>query len=100
MGIGPRWSSGGKTTPPNPNPYRFEIKNVDQVGKFFVALVHYPGCTTFKGDKLLLLDPTWDRGSVVLDPHILHDGHVIARFRPTPLGRHLAIMCAHALSIP
>ena len=81
--------SDGETSSPNPDPFRFEIKERSDHGRYSILLVRYPDCTTFRGLKLLVtkdlpLNPS------KLDPHFLEDNLVIARFRPDFQGQMLA----------
>lgn len=95
-------SSGRPAKPPNPDPYNFKIKHATSVNGYTIALVNYPGCTTFGGDKLLLIrgDLPPRQGHPKLDPHFLEGGHpVIARFLPNDEGFKLANVCAHAGSL-
>ena len=59
-----------------------------------ILLVHYKGCITFGGKKLILLKKEWD-GRKYLDPHFLNDDHIVlARFEPNESGWALARWCA------
>ena len=89
-------SSIGNYNPPNPVPTDFEILMEEKVGKGWVVLVHYNGCTTFGGQKLLVCNkkPT----SKKLDPHLLGGDHiVVARFQPNKDGFKLARLCSNNL---
>jgi len=83
--------------PPNPNPKRFFIKHKTKIGELWVLLVHYPDCTTFNGNKLLVMlsEPSekW------LDPHFLESNDVIARFRPTENGMKMALHLCNAIKL-
>jgi hypothetical protein len=60
--------------------------------------VNYPNCTTFGGDKLLLLRGIWPMTMHKLDPHFFEGDHpVIARFKPDAAGEKLADICARSL---
>lgn len=78
-----------------PDPYKFTIKTKEYVKGNTIILANYDGCTTFGGDKLILM-----RGLVgdreTLDPHFIEDHPVIARFIPTEQGWKLARLCAKA----
>lgn len=73
-------------TTPEPNPYLFYVKKVYYFGKAAAAIVQYPHCTTFEGNKLIVfsdkraLEKAQDVG--YLDPHFTKDGAIVARFRP------------------
>lgn len=72
---------------PNPNPYNYKIVRSYYDGH--LVLVNYPDCTSFGGNKLLLLKEPHRGGS--LDPHLLSESHIVlARFTPNKLGRKLA----------
>jgi hypothetical protein len=128
MGLGPKWSCGNapladkkckigfscdRSTPGiswfdsasasedygvNPNPYRFRVIWAEVHNGHTVMMVNYPNCTTFNGDKLLLLRGIWPITMRKLDPHFLDALHpVIARFLPTTEGIFLARAAALAL---
>ena len=84
---------------PNPNPFKFKVLKEEKLERGMILLVNYDGCTTFKGDKLLLLRCHIDlKYFGKLDPHILGDGHIVcARFEPTPEGWSMARMAANCL---
>jgi hypothetical protein len=81
---------------PNPNPRNFKITDITSVGKYVIAKVHYPDCTNFEGNKILVFYNT-TVGEVmrqgVLDPHFCEERHLspIARFVPTPEGLVMAM---------
>lgn len=84
-------------TPPEPDPVRFRVEHEEQLAGTSILLVHYSGCTTFNGRKLLLLNQLWDQRTL-LDPHLLGDGHiVVARFEPNEQGWSMARACAWLL---
>jgi hypothetical protein len=103
MGVGPRWSCSPMTeavnfldSSPNPNPRRFEILDTEYHNGNTILLVHYPDCTTFEGQKLLLLKGVHALFTE-LDPHFLDDDHpVIARFIPNEDGYKMALASAKA----
>lgn len=79
-------------TAPNPNPYRFTVEDAWERGHLTVALVRYPDCTTFDGLKILVLDGKCAselKQATHLDPHLLPENRVVARFRPDAKGRAL-----------
>lgn len=82
----------------NPNPYKFSIIEREyhkDIRTMTIALVNYPNCTTFHGDKLLLIRGRLKENPTALDPHFLDGDHpVIARFLPTEDGLNLARLCA------
>jgi len=87
----------------DPDPAKFRIQDIEQVGVFVVAIVHYPNCTNYGGDKVLV----WKNTKVsrikamkLIDPHFLEtDRNLIARFRPTTEGWAEAIAYAKFRSI-
>lgn len=89
MGMMPRRFSDGETTSPNPDPFRFEILERTDYGRYCVVSVRYPDCTTFRGLKILVVEDL-PLKPVELDPHFLHHNSVMARFRPTHQGHELA----------
>jgi hypothetical protein len=81
--------------PPNPDPANHTVLHAEQLEGKTILLVHYEGCTTFSGQKLLLLRHPWVGGP--LDPHLLGDDHIVmARFEPNDQGWILARLCAVA----
>lgn len=121
MGLGPKWSCGNapladkkyklgfscdRSARPdaaidygvNPNPYDFKVIWAEVHNGHTVMMVNYPNCTTFNGDKLLLLRGIWPITMRKLDPHFLDTTHpVIARFLPTTEGIFLARVAARVL---
>ena len=80
--------------PVDPRPDKFRIEHIDQHGDFVVALVNYPNCTTFKGQKIIV----WEGATKdevmrmsLIDPHFLESNKIIARFRPTVKGWRYAM---------
>jgi hypothetical protein len=97
----PGCSPGPDPLPPEPNPARWTILETTDINGWCVVSVHYPGCTTYEGNKLLVYACTSDvvRSHKILDPHFLDDLrperiYPIARFEPTAQGRRLAeLLC-------
>lgn len=82
----------------NPNPHNFKVRWAEVHNGHTVMMVNYPNCTTFGGDKLLLLRGIWPPTMRKLDPHFLDGNHpVIARFLPNKEGVLLAIAAARSL---
>jgi len=80
--------------PPHPNPYNFRLVRREDRNGHSILLVHFPGCTTFKGYKVVLTKTLWEGGDT-LDPHFIGGTHnVLARFEPTKQGWELARVCA------
>lgn len=94
------FSCGGKesATPlPNPNPFKYEIRYGVEVGKNLMVLIHYPDCTTYGGNKLLVykninLEAFTERCKLWgCDPHFLENQlSPFARFVPDEDGLRLA----------
>ena len=94
-----------RVTAPNPNPYRFKVLKERHVGECVVALIRYPDCTTFKGEKVLVYDNVerWTklRDSGVIDPHFLEGSYSpIARFPATMEGWLMAERFVEMLAEP
>ena len=83
----------------NPNPWNFTIKKATVLNGHTIMLVNYPNCTTFFGDKLLLLRGIHSTRLNKLDPHFFDNEHnyVVARFKPNKEGLRLARLCASSL---
>lgn len=87
-----------------PDPSNYEITDVHEFGKHQVLLVRYPGVTTFKGMKCLVVKATMKDlvKAKTLDPHFYDkkrpDGvEVVGRFPPTSDGIENAKRFARAL---
>lgn len=81
---------------PNPNPRNFEVKKVEMYSNFLVALIKYPDCINFEGEKILVFENLSFEDFVSLkfiDPHFCEGNHAspIARFTPTEKGWQYAI---------
>lgn len=90
MGLKMGFSSGfdyncNTDTTPNPNKYSFTIESFHEAGEYLVLRLNYPHCTTFSGDKVVVLGDykTYQEVSNLkeLDPHFLEDNGVVMRFR-------------------
>ena len=84
-------SCGSNPNPmvPNPNPKRFKVLEVASFRGYVACRVHYPDCTTYGGEKILVyrLTGTWLYRQKELDPHFLeNDRSPIARFPATKDG--------------
>lgn len=89
---------------PAPNPARFEIRRLEQVGADrVVAEVHYPDCTNYEGNKILLFVGMTERGvreMKTMDPHFSPTQVCpFARFEPTKRGWEWAIYLADRMGI-
>lgn len=102
----PTESSAGAGNPnPNPHNYRFvKVKEIDD-GKFLVLLLHYPDCTNYEGNKILLFKDTTLIELInqrFIDPHFFTDQQLkspIARFVPTDEGWRMAISLVETLCL-
>ncbi len=90
-------TSSGNTTPqpPEPDPKQFEILDIEEVNGWSIARVHYPACTTYNGNKVMVFacDPDRVRKESILDPHFLEREDrlsPVARFEYTKRGLKLA----------
>lgn len=90
-------------TAPNPNPFNYYIRSIEQVKGNVVAQIVYPDCTTYEGMKIILFKNA-DVGKLknlsAIDPHFLEDCEeykVFARFEPTQEGYNAAITLAFML---
>jgi hypothetical protein len=89
--------SDGVSTAPNPDPANFRILKITVIEKYVIATVHYPGCTTFQGKKVLLFQTTKEELLLrkILDPHFVEDDStLIARFRGNRSGELKAVTFA------
>lgn len=102
--------SGGAATytaspAPEPDASQFEILDTEEISGWTIALVRYPACTTYEGQKLLVYATTAAevRSQALLDPHFLGKQDVlspVARFEPTDRGRELArIVCTARVKV-
>lgn len=96
--IGAPGSGGGYAPqPPEPDARKFEILQAQEINGWTIAIVHYPGCTTYDGKKLLVFPCSSQkvRAQKLLDPHFLESNDVlspVARFEPTKRGIELATL--------
>jgi hypothetical protein len=90
-------------TTPNPNPFRFELKNIYNTDNFMMLVLNYPDATTYEGDKILVFKRE-DESEVLkmlqeknLDPHFLEDRlSPIARFPSSEEGVKFAMDFIHS----
>lgn len=88
-------SGSGALLPGDPNPERFEILRVQQLGEF-AAEIRWPDASNYEGRKLAVYRATAEelRAATRLDPHFQERRGAlvpIARFEPTAKGWTLAI---------
>lgn len=92
----------------HPNPSRYRITLVKEVGGFLIMKINYPDCTNYEGNKILvfhgvtLIDLMYQRD---IDPHFFNDPNLkspIARFAPTDEGWAMAVKLAemHGRFVP
>lgn len=75
----------------NPDPRRFRIDLIEQIGGHVIATITYPDATNYEGRKIVLYRDTTVaavEAATVLDPHFCDSGHLapFARFEPTTDG--------------
>ena len=80
----------------NPNPRNFQIVQCESIGHFVVALVRYPECLNFEGQKILVFEDISAetiKNLNSIDPHFCDSDHPspVARFVPTQKGWSYAI---------
>ena len=90
---------------PNPDPHNFKLQKIERVGRFVIALVEYPDCTTFEGRKILVFENVSTsklKNAKVIDPHFCDSKkHIspVARFKPTNRGWEMACEFADMMSM-
>jgi len=90
MGLKIGFSSSTCRNNPNPNKYNFEVKEVYLGTWAHVLLVNYPDCSTYNGDKVLVIKGDYVPNNSELDPHFLDGNNIVARFVPTEEGIAMA----------
>jgi hypothetical protein len=84
----------GMPAPTDPDPKKFIIKELTQIGHYVIAKVNYPNCTTFDGNKILVFEHATTNGvrvMSIIDPHFTERrSSPIARFSATERGELLA----------
>jgi hypothetical protein len=83
-----------------PDPYKFEIDELEHVGNCTIILANYEGCKTFDGNKLMLLRGIHNLMDFeTLDPHFLDEEYaVVARFIPNEVGWKMARVAAYVFN--
>lgn len=86
-----------------PNPKRFLINKVEQIGPWVVASVYYPEATNYEGNKVMVYMCSEQklREQLILDPHFCQNKKhptPFVRFEPTEQGWNAAIKLATCLS--
>jgi hypothetical protein len=85
---------------PNPDPKRWELRQVFVYPHAYVLVVRYLDCTNFEGLKVMVYQGSVapDIQCVALDPHFTEEAtSLIARFQPTEAGIQLACWFAERL---
>lgn len=81
MGLSIGFSSDfARSNNPNPNPRKFQILTKQEYPAVTLLRVYYPNCTTYGGEKGVVIRGKWDENRRSLDPHFLPDNDVMARF--------------------
>jgi hypothetical protein len=73
---------------------------LERIGFFTVALINYPDCTTYQGDKVLVYycDPDHMRERSSIDPHFIEGNFSpLARFPANDTGWRHAVLSAQML---
>jgi hypothetical protein len=90
-------------TAPNPDPYRYTVLAVKEIGDCLVLKIQYPDCTNFEGVKILVFKGVTMVSLInqrAIDPHF-SDGAAaspVARFRPTGEGWKQATAFAQSIA--
>jgi len=101
MGLGPNISSESTYyIKGNPDPLNFKILNMVTFRNCTVAIVNYPDCINYEGNKILVLksDSYICLSKEKLDPHFCKDSNLIARFVPTYEGYCMSLEFCERLS--
>lgn len=80
-----------------PDPFKFTIIKKEVIGNYTLVLANYNGCTTFGGNKLILVKGIREEFTT-FDPHFLEGHFVLARFEPTDYGWEMAKKFAQSLT--
>ncbi len=93
------FSGGGCDCPPMPDPSKYDIVTVVEIGNYTICGIHYTGCTTFEGKKIFVFYCISERDlrghdsrGRPLDPHFSEKEGMfpVARFEPTERGWKMA----------
>jgi len=89
--------------PTDPNPSDYSIVKTQQVGRVLIALVNYPNCNNYEGNKILVFkDMTLEslRSLSKIDPHFTDSGvSPVLRVVPSDEGWAIARKCAKMLDL-
>jgi len=87
----------------DPDPKKFEILRIFAFNRgMLIVVVHYPGCTTFEGNKILVTKDIREQDIhdlKALDPHFKKDGFIVARFPYSQKGYSMAHTLINALEM-
>lgn len=96
-GIRPYEAPASNDPPPgNPDPAKYNILAAEEADDYLIVKIHYPNCTNFEGNKILVFKGTTLLTLVnqkLIDPHFFKDKKYaapIARFIPTDEGWKMA----------
>jgi hypothetical protein len=88
-------------TIPNPDPVNFKVLLVKQINNHVVALINYPDCVNYEGNKICLYLNIKNNDILNtnrLDPHFAKTGiSPFARFEPTEKGFEAACLLAEKI---
>ena len=95
--------TGPEPAPRAPDPKKFRIIRIWEIGQYALAEIEWPNATAYEGHKILLYRaaPSQLRAAVTLDPHFAETiGPLvpIARFEPTTHGWFMANLLAGHLA--
>ena len=80
----------------NPDPAKYTVNAAEESGEFLIVKIHYPNCTNFEGNKILVfkgVNLLTLINQKLIDPHFFKDKRYaspIARFIPTDEGWKMA----------
>ena len=106
MGVGLNMSGGYESTPKKnePKPDDFKFITFEQYKGMVIVEIYYPGCTNFRGRKILVFEGVTMKmvaSRKVIDPHFLDHGtrSPIARFTPSERGWKMARLFCKAMEM-
>jgi len=86
----------------DPNPSKFNITRIEQIGSNVVVMINYPNCKNYEGNKILVfkhqkVDEI--KNLKEIDPHFTEEKVIkpFARFEPTEEGWSHAIYLSNVL---
>lgn len=95
-------STQRSTVTGNPNKFNWELISFTKVGKAAVVKIHYPDCTNYEGNKIMVYDDAAEAMKLIqtggVDPHFCEDHYSpVARFKPDEAGMNIALKFAESL---